>query len=259
MTFICSQTIIRMAITLWYNYYVLTIKNTSKKFGDKIAVDNLSLTIKEGEIFGLLGPNGAGKSTTIKMIVGILKPTEGDIFIDDYSIIKNSFEAKKLIGFVPDTPDMFLGLRGIDYLNFITSIYELNKDQAAKDIKDLASALDLYNDLNSFISEYSHGMRQKIFIIGALLHNPKYLILDEPLTGLDPSSSHLIKDIMKITTSKGNSVLYSTHVLDVAEKICDRVGIIDKGTLLFAGSLDELKKKENKDSDLENLFLQLTK
>lgn len=238
---------------------MLKINNVTKKFGEKIAVNNLDLNIKEGEIFGLLGPNGAGKSTAIKMIVGIIRPDEGDIFIDDYSITKNNYDAKKLIGYVPDSPDMFLGFRGIDYLNFITSIYKLDKEQATKDIKDYAQALSIYDNLNSNISSYSHGMRQKIFIIGALLHKPKYLILDEPLTGLDPSSSHLIKDLMKITTSKGNTVLYSTHVLDVAEKICDRVGIINNGNLLFAGSLDELKEKENQDADLENLFLQLTK
>ena len=237
---------------------MLVIESVSKNFGDKQAVDNISLKIKEGEVFGLLGPNGAGKSTTIKMITGILRPNSGDIFLDDYSITKNNFEAKKLIGYVPDSPDMFLGLRGIDYLAFITSVYKLNKDETSKYIKELAQSLNIYDDLNSFISEYSHGMRQKIFIIGALLHKPKYLILDEPLTGLDPASSHLIKEIMSDVTKKGNTVLYSTHVLDVAEKVCDRVGIIDKGKLLFAGTLNELKKNQNKEGDLENLFLQLT-
>ncbi len=237
---------------------MLQIKNVVKKFGEKLAVDNISLDIKPGEVFGLLGPNGAGKSTTIKMITGILKPNEGDIFIDDFSIIKNNIEAKRLIGYVPDSPDMFLGLRGIDYLAFITSVYKLNKDETEKYIKELSTALNIYNDLNSFISEYSHGMRQKIFIIGALLHKPKYLILDEPLVGLDPASSHLIKEIMSDVTKNGNSVLYSTHVLDVAEKVCDRIGIIDKGKLRFAGTIDELKKKQNRNVDLENLFLQLT-
>lgn len=237
---------------------MLKIKGVSKSFGDKLAVDNISLDIKQGEVFGLLGPNGAGKSTTIKMITGILKPGEGDIFLDDFSITKNNIEAKRLIGYVPDSPDMFLGLRGIDYLAFITSVYKLNKEETQSYIKELSTALNIYNDLNSFISEYSHGMRQKIFIIGALLHRPKYLILDEPLVGLDPASSHLIKEIMKEVTKKGNSVLYSTHVLDVAEKVCDRIGIIDKGKLLFAGTIDELKKKQNRDGDLENLFLQLT-
>ena len=237
---------------------MLQIKNVVKKFGEKLAVDNISLDIKPGEVFGLLGPNGAGKSTTIKMITGILKPNEGDIFIDDFSIIKNNIEAKRLIGYVPDSPDMFLGLRGIDYLAFITSVYKLDKNETEKYIKDLATALNIYDDLNSFISEYSHGMRQKIFIIGALLHKPKYLILDEPLVGLDPASSHLIKEIMSDVTKNGNSVLYSTHVLDVAEKVCDRIGIIDKGKLLFAGTIDELKKKQNRNVDLENLFLQLT-
>jgi ABC-2 type transport system ATP-binding protein len=239
---------------------MIRIQNVTKMFGDYAAVNDLSLEIKDGEIFGLLGPNGAGKSTTLKMMTGILQPTKGDIFIDDYSILKNPVEAKSHIGFVPDSPDMFLGMRGRDYLAFIASVYRMEPVSAEKKAIDLAKQMEIYDALDQYIANYSHGMRQKIFIIGALLHSPSDWILDEPLTGLDPQAAFVIKEMMKKHAGEKKTVLFSTHVLDVAEKVCDRVGIIAKGKLLFVGTLQELKDKEQeKNGSLESLFLELVK
>jgi ABC-2 type transport system ATP-binding protein len=239
---------------------MIRIENITKKFGDFTAVDDISFQVKDGEVFGLLGPNGAGKSTTLKMMTGILKPTKGDIFIDDYSIVKNSLEAKKHIGFVPDSPDMFLGMRGIDYLAFVCSIYGMDMDAGLKDSQEMAKRFHIEEALTDYIANYSHGMRQKLFLIGALVHSPSCWILDEPLTGLDPEGAFDVKEMMKEHTKAGKSVLFSTHVLDVAEKICDRIGIISKGKILFIGTLEELKAKEQEEnSSLEQLFLELVK
>jgi ABC-2 type transport system ATP-binding protein len=239
---------------------MIRIEHATKKFGEFTAVDDLNLEIKDGEIFGLLGPNGAGKSTTLKMMTGILLPTSGDIYIDDFSIVKNGLEAKKRIGFVPDSPDMFLGMRGKDYLAFVASVYKMNSAEAETKAKEMAEEFKMYDVLNDYIANYSHGMRQKIFIMGALLHSPSCWILDEPLTGLDPEAAYLIKDMMKKHVQEHKTVLFSTHVLEVAEKICDRIGIISKGKLLFVGTLAELKDKEKEENgSLESLFLELVK
>ena len=208
---------------------MIEIKNVSKSYvKNKKSVDQLDLQIKNGEIFGFLGPNGAGKTTTIKMITGILSIDEGDILIDGKSIIKESIEAKRNFGFVPDNPDMFLKLKGIEYLNFLADIYNISEKERKDKIEFLSKKFDIYDYLNEKIQSYSHGMRQKIVVIGAILHNPKNLILDEPMTGLDPKSSHDLKQILKEHTQKGNSVFFSTHVLEVAEKLCDRIGIIKR-------------------------------
>jgi ABC-2 type transport system ATP-binding protein len=238
---------------------MIRINEVSKKFGDFTAVDNLSLEIKDGEIFGLLGPNGAGKSTTLKMMTGILLPTKGDIFIDDYSIVKNPLEAKMKIGFVPDSPDMFLGMKGVDYLAFIASLYKMGESEGKKKAEEMAERFQLKEALTDYIANYSHGMRQKLFVIGALMHSPSCWILDEPLTGLDPEAAFQVKEMMKEHAGEGKTVLFSTHVLEVAEKIVDRIGIISHGRLLFVGTVADLKAKQQEDASLEQLFLDLVK
>ena len=238
---------------------MIEIKNISKSYvKGKKQIDNLNLKINDGEIFGFLGPNGAGKTTTIKMITGILDIDEGDILIDGKSITNNSIEAKMNFGFVPDNPDMFLKLKGIEYLNFIGDIYNISSEERKEKIESLARKFDIYENLNDKIQNYSHGMRQKIIILGVLLHNPKNWILDEPLTGLDPKSSHDLKELMKEHSKKGNSVFFSTHVLEVAEKLCDRIGIINKGKLIFIGTYEEIKEKFKDNSSLEDIFLEIT-
>ena len=208
---------------------MIKIENVSKSYiKGKKSIDNLNLEIRNGEIFGFLGPNGAGKTTTIKMITGILNPDEGDIYIDGKSIEKEPLEAKRNFGFVPDNPDMFLKLKGIEYLNFLAEIYEIPSDVRKERIEFLTKKFEIYENLNSEIESYSHGMRQKIVICGVLLNNPKNWILDEPMTGLDPKSSFDLKEMMREHSRNGNTVFFSTHVLEVAEKLCDRVGIIRK-------------------------------
>lgn len=238
---------------------MIEIKNLSKSYkkGKKV-IDNLNLEIKDGEIFGFLGPNGAGKTTTIKMITGILGIDEGDILIDGKSIIKSPIEAKKSFGFVPDNPDMFLKLKGIEYLNFIADVYEISTETRIAKIDELSKKFEMQTVLNHKMQSYSHGMRQKMIIMGVLLHNPKNLILDEPMTGLDPKSSFDLKQIMREHTKKNNTVFFSTHILEVAEKLCDRVGIINKGKLIFVGTYGEMKKEFRKNASLEELFMEIT-
>jgi ABC-2 type transport system ATP-binding protein len=238
---------------------MIEIKNLSKSYkkGKKV-IDHINLEIKDGEIFGFLGPNGAGKTTTIKMITGILGIDEGDILIDGKSIIRNPIEAKKSFGFVPDNPDMFLKLKGIEYLNFIADVYEIPTEKRIAKIDELSKKFEMQTVLNNKMQSYSHGMRQKMIIMGVLLHNPKNLILDEPMTGLDPKSSFDLKQIMKEHTEENNTVFFSTHILEVAEKLCDRVGIINKGKLIFVGTYEEMKKEFRKNASLEELFMEIT-
>ena len=239
---------------------MIELKNISKKYkkGNKV-IDNVNLKIKDGEIFGFLGPNGAGKTTTIKMITGILEIDEGDIFIDNKSIIKEPIEAKKLLGLVPDNPDAFLKLKGIEYLNFMADVYDVSTQDRIEKIKKLAEEFEIIDVLNNKIESYSHGMRQKLIIIGALLHNPKNWILDEPMTGLDPKSSFELKKLMREHADKNNTVFFSTHILDVAERLCDRIGIIDKGKLLFVGTYEEMKNELKENKSLEELFMEIIK
>ncbi len=235
-------------------------KNISKSYkkGKKV-IDNINLEIKNGEIFGFLGPNGAGKTTTIKMITGILEIDEGDILIDGKSIKKYPIEAKKSFGLVPDNPDMFLKLKGIEYLNFISDVYEISEEERIEKINRLSEEFEMNTVLNNKIQSYSHGMRQKIIIMGVLLHEPKNLILDEPMTGLDPKSSFDLKHIMREHANKNNTVFFSTHILEVAERLCDRVGIINKGKLIFVGTYEEMKKEFKKNASLEEIFMEITK
>jgi ABC-2 type transport system ATP-binding protein len=239
---------------------MIKINNVTKSYGKNfIAVNNLKLEIKAGEIFGFIGPNGAGKTTTIKMMTGVINADKGFIKIDGTDIALDPLKAKKKFGFVPDNPDMFLRLKGIEYLNFVGDMYDVSKKDRQDLIEKLSKGFEINDVLSDQIQTYSHGMRQKIVLIGALLHNPKVWILDEPLTGLDPKSSFKLKEMMKQHVKQGNVVFFSTHVLEVAEKLCDRIGIINKGNLVFEGTFEQLKKKYKSKKNLESIFLEITK
>ena len=238
---------------------MIEIVNVSKSYnGNSYAVHNLSLTIPNGEIFGFLGPNGAGKSTTIKMITGIHSIDKGSISINGKDVTKQPLEAKKIFGYVPDSPDMFLRLKGIEYLNFMADMYEVPKEVRQNKIRSLAEKFNLYNALSDQIQSYSHGMRQKIIIIGVLLHDPDVWILDEPMTGLDPKSAFVLKQMMREHADRGKTVFFSTHVLEVAEKLCDHVAIINKGNLQFQGNLNEMRNHFKSNESLEKMFLEMT-
>lgn len=238
---------------------MITIKNVTKSYDKKNKIiEKLNLEIKDGEIFGFLGPNGAGKSTTIKMITGILDIDEGDILINNNSIKTNPIEAKKCFGYVPDSPDMFLRLKGIEYLNFMADMYDISLEERKKRIEKLTNLFEINDVLNDKIQSYSHGMRQKIVIIGSLLHNPQNWIIDEPMTGLDPKSTYELKQIMKSITEQNHAVFFSTHILDVAEKLCDRIAIINKGKILFVGTIKEMREELKENKSLEELYMEIT-
>lgn len=220
------------------------------------AVESLSLEVNDGEIFGFLGPNGAGKSTTIKMITGILQPDYGNIEICGYDLLRDPINAKLNTGYVPDNHAVYEKLKGIEYLNFMADIYGVSKADREIRAKNYLEMFSLSDAANSLIKTYSHGMKQKICIIGALIHNPKLWVLDEPLTGLDPQSAFKLKEQMKEHCKQGNTVFFSSHVLEVVEKICDRVAIIDKGRLVAVGTIEQLKSRG--DNSLEDFFLKLT-
>lgn len=223
------------------------------------AVDGLDLEVKAGEIFGFLGPNGAGKTTTIKMIVGLLRPDKGKIIVNGYDIAKDPVRAKAQIGYVPDNPDLYDRLTGLEYLNLIADIFEVPQGVRKERIERLLASFELTGAVNDIIQSFSHGMKQKLALTGALLHNPPLFILDEPMVGLDPRSSYLFKEMMKKHCEEGNTVFFSTHILEVAERFCDRVGIIKKGRLIACGTLEELRKQQRTaDESLEQIFLELT-
>lgn len=236
---------------------MIEIKNLRKVFNNEIvAIDNLNLTINDGEIVGFIGLNGAGKTTTIKMMTGILLPDSGTIKVNGYDVVKDSLKAKQITGYIADSPDMFLRLTGLEFINFIADIYKVNKKDREKRIKHFAERFDLLDVLDKPMQGYSHGTRQKMMVIAALVHDPAVWILDEPLIGLDPKSQQELKKMMREHADKKNSVFFSTHVLEIAEKLCDRVAIIDKGKIVFIGTLNELEKKYNK-KDLDKLFMEV--
>ena len=233
---------------------MLQIVNFSKAYkSGKKAVDNISLNVNSGEIFAFIGHNGAGKTTTIKSIVGILEFEEGDILIDGISIKKEPLECKKKIAYIPDNPDIYESLTGIQYLNFIADIFNVSKSDRENLIKFYADKFEITNFLGDLISSYSHGMKQKLVIISALIHKPKLLVLDEPFVGLDPKASHLLKEEMKKLCSEGVAIFFSTHVLEVAEKLCDKVAIIKNGLIVTQGKMKDVKG----DSSLEDIFMEL--
>ncbi|KPU44593.1 ABC-type transporter ATP-binding protein EcsA [Oxobacter pfennigii] len=232
--------------------------NKSYSKGAVKAVDNLTLEIKKGEIFGFLGPNGAGKTTTIKMITGILNADSGWIKINGYDIKTDPINARMQFGYAPDNPDIYTKLRGIEYLNFMADVYQVPRETRKDRIVNMLKRFDLYEAAGDIIQSYSHGMRQKIVVIGALLHNPEVWILDEPLTGLDPKSAFILKEMMREHVKQGKTVFFSTHVLEVAEKLCDRLAIINKGKIMFCGDMDEIKRYTEQNQSLEKVFLEMT-
>ncbi len=239
---------------------MLEVNNLSKTYakGSVKAVDDISFSVKEGEIFGFLGPNGAGKTTTIKMIVGLLKPTHGQIAIHDFDNQESTMEAKKQISYIPDKPEVFDKLKGITYLNFMADVYGVSAADRKERIAYYLELFQLKEAVGDVISSYSHGMKQKIALIGGLLHEPNLFILDEPMVGLDPKSAFHLKEVMRQMCQKGKSVFFSTHVLEVAEKLCDRIAIINKGKIIAQGTMEELRALEGTEGTLENIFLELT-
>ncbi len=238
---------------------MIELINVNKSYNGLVkAVDDLTLVVPEGQIVGFLGPNGAGKTTTIKMIAGILNSDSGRILINGIDIKERPLDAKRQFGFVPDSPDMFLRLKGIEYLNFIGDIYKVPGDTRGERIQELSQAFEMEAALNDQIQSYSHGMRQKIIIMGVLVHDPSVWVLDEPMTGLDPKSSFILKEMMKTHAAAGKTVFFSTHVLEVAEKLCDKVAIINKGKLLFFGTMGEMREHFSSNGSLEKIFLELT-
>ena len=232
---------------------MLKIEHLTKIYGDKKAVDDLTLHINKGEIYGFIGHNGAGKTTTIKSCCGILKFEQGEIFVDGVSVKEKPLECKKKIAYIPDNPDLYEFMTGIQFLNFVADIFAISQKERQERIHKYAEKFELLEDLAQPISSYSHGMKQKLAVISALIHNPKLVIMDEPFVGLDPKSSHILKEIMREICDKGGAIFFSTHVLEVAEKLCDKVAIINNGCLIKSGSMEEVKGDES----LEKVFLEL--
>lgn len=232
---------------------MLRIEGLTKKYDSKIAVDNLNLHIKAGEIYGFIGHNGAGKTTTLKCIAGILGFDEGNIFVDGMSVKDKPIECKSRTAYIPDNPDIYSFMTGMEYLNFVTDIFGVSTEERTRLINEYATEFEIYKNLGVSIASYSHGMKQKLVVISALIHNPKLIIMDEPFVGLDPKASHTLKQIMRKVCDDGGAIFFSTHVLDVAEKLCDKIAIIKNGRLVASGTVDEVKGA----SSLEDAFLEL--
>ena len=237
----------------------INLSDVSKSFDNIHAVKNLNLQIEEGTVFGFLGPNGSGKSTTMKMIMGLLKPDSGILNVYGIDVLKKPWEIKKIVGYVPESPRLYEFLTGLEYLDFIADVYGITLESKKDLIDEYLSAFELENRENEMISGYSHGMKQKIAIIAALLHKPKLLILDEPLSGLDPKSARIVKDLIHKLANEGVTTILSTHVLEIADAICDKIAIMYKGSKLAEGKPVELRKESKMpDSSLEEIFLKLT-
>jgi ABC-2 type transport system ATP-binding protein len=230
-----------------------------KRYGDKLAVNNVSLEVQAGEVFGFLGPNGAGKTTTIKMIVGLLQPSSGTIRVAGYDVQAQPLQAKAASGYVPDTPNLYAKLSGRELLRFVGDLYSLDRQRMAQRSEELLRVLDLNEAADQTIDSYSHGMQQKASLAAALMHDPKVLVLDEPTVGLDPKSARLIKDILRQMAERGAAVFLSTHILEIAERMCDRIGIINNGELVAVGTMNELRVLGKAgETSLEDIFLGLT-
>ena len=232
---------------------MLEIKNYSKSYGNKKAADNICLSVDAGDIFGFIGHNGAGKSTTIRAVVGVMDFEEGEIFIDGHSVKNEPLECKRVTAYIPDNPDLYEHLTGIQYLNFIADVFKIDSENRASLIKKYADMFEITSSLGDPISSFSHGMKQKLAIISALLHNPKLLVLDEPFVGLDPKAALTLKNIMKDLCAKGSAVFFSTHVLEVAEKLCNKIAIIKDGKIVACGKTEELVG----DKSLEEVFMEV--
>lgn len=235
---------------------MIEFKHVSKLYGDKEALSDLNVTINDGEIFGLIGHNGAGKTTTISILTSIIEASYGEVFVDGQLLTENREAIKKQIAYVPDSPDIFLNLTPNEYWQFLAKIYGVSDEDREERLAQLTTLFELKEEVNQTIDSFSHGMRQKVIVIGALVSNPNIWILDEPLTGLDPQASFDLKEMMKAHAASGHTVLFSTHVLSVAEQLCDRIGILKKGKLIFVGTIDELKE-HHPDKDLESIYLEL--
>ena len=231
---------------------MLEIKNLTKYYGEKCAVDDLTLTISDGEIYGFIGHNGAGKTTTLRACIGLLAIDKGDIKIDGISIKEKPLDVKRISAYIPDNPELYDFLTGIKYLSFIADVYGVGEERN-EIISTLAERFDITSALGSPIGTYSHGMKQKLAIIAAWLHSPKFIMMDEPFVGLDPKASHILKEMMREHCDKGGAIFFSTHVLDVAEKLCDKIAIIKEGKLVVSGNIDDVKG----DTSLETVFLEL--
>jgi ABC-2 type transport system ATP-binding protein len=239
---------------------MLELKNVTKSYNKNTvkAVDSLTMTVNNGEIFGFLGPNGAGKTTSIRMLTGILQPDEGELLLDGISIKERPIAAKRTFAFVPDNPETFSRLKAIEYLDFISDVYKVPADQKKQRIETYCAKFGLLENLSSRISSFSHGMKQKLFLIASLITDPNNWILDEPMVGLDPEAAFTIKEIMRERAAAGKTVFFSTHVMEVAEKLCDRVGIIKKGKIVFIGTIEELQQQHGTaGQSLEDIFLKL--
>ena len=232
---------------------MLRIEHYTKRFGEKVAVDDLTLRIAPGEIYGFIGHNGAGKTTTLKACAGILAPDAGEIYIDGISIRENPLAVKKIIAYLPDNPELYPFLTGIKYLNFIADVFGIPADVRSARIAELSEKFQLTDALAQQVSGYSHGMKQRLALIAAFLHEPRLILMDEPFVGLDPQASHLLKEMMREHCERGGAIFFSTHVLDVAERLCDKIAIIKNGKLLRAGTTEEVKGDES----LEDAFLEL--
>jgi len=229
-----------------------------KRYGDKLAVDDVSFQVNAGEIFGFLGPNGAGKTTTIKMIVGLLRPTAGTLKVGGYDVVAQPSQAKAACGFVPDEPNLYAKLTGRELLRFVGDLYGLDRAQVARRSEELLRLFGLSEAAGETTDSYSHGMKQKTSLAAALVHDPKVLILDEPTVGLDPKSARLIKDILRQMAERGAAVMLSTHILEIAQNMCDRIAIINQGKIIASGTMEELRQLGQGESSLEDIFLGLT-
>ena len=237
---------------------IVEMRGINKQFNNISVLKDVTFNVKKGEIHTLYGENGAGKSVLMKLLSGVLKPDSGEIKVNHVDIVKEPVKAKKNIGFVPDNPELFNRLRGMEYLNFIADIYEVSNEERYNSINELSRVFEIKDALASSVSSYSHGMKQKLVVIGALLHNPPVWILDEPMVGLDPKAAFILKEMMRKHADTGKTVFFSTHIMEVAEKLCDRIGIIKKGEIIFTGTVEELRGlRKEKDDSLENLFLEL--
>ena len=237
---------------------MIEIEDLGKLYHDNWGIRHLNLTVADGEILAFIGPNGAGKTTTIKLLAGLLKPTEGRSLVDGFDVQQEPTEAKRLLGYIPDRPYLYEKLSGRDFIKFIADLFEVDQEERDRQMDRYFELFNLTESVDMLIENYSHGMRQKLIFSASLMHNPRALIIDEPLVGLDPRSVRLVKDLFREEAEKGNSIFLSTHTLSVAEEIADRIGIVDKGELIFLGPLEQLRKESEASGNLEDLFLRMT-
>lgn len=241
-----------------YSTNLIETSHLVKRFGDKIAVQDVSFGVHGGEIFGFLGPNGAGKTTTIKMVVGLLRPTSGSVKVGGFDVQAQPLQAKAASGYVPDEPNLYKKLSGRELLRFVGDLYDIDRQQINRRVEELLRLFDLLEVGDDMVESYSHGMQQKTSLAAALMHDPKILVLDEPTVGLDPKSARLIKDMLRQLADRGAAVMLSTHILEIAERMCDRIGIINKGQLVAVGTMEDLRGLGTGESSLEDIFLELT-